>query len=151
YSSSERSVDQRLSETVPRAGIDLSRSSSRKRCRLWPGQGPPPVDRRVLPTPWRGRSSGSGIPTDDCGIAMRRGVMPKKSKQPAPPRRGRPRLTEPTPEYLARREEIVAAAARTFRARGYDSASLDDVAAELDLRKASLYHYVDSKAHLLYL
>lgn len=78
--------------------------------------------------------------------------MPQDPEAPeAPRRRGRPRLTEPTPQYLARREEIIAAAARAFRVRGYDAASLDDVADELDLRKASLYHYVDSKAQLLYL
>ncbi len=68
-----------------------------------------------------------------------------------PKRRGRPRLTEPTPEYLARREAIIAAAVRVFHSRGYDVATLDDVAAELDMRKASLYHYIDSKAQLLYL
>ena len=37
-----------------------------------------------------------------------------------------------------------------FHARGYETGSLDDVAAEMDLRKASLYYYVDSKAQLLY-
>jgi AcrR family transcriptional regulator len=47
--------------------------------------------------------------------------------------------------------DIVETAARVFRRDGYDAGSLDDVAAELDLRKASLYHYVDSKAQLLYL
>ncbi|MBS4728593.1 TetR family transcriptional regulator [Mycobacterium sp. SM1] len=66
-------------------------------------------------------------------------------------RRGRPRLTEPTPEYLERREAIIAAAIRAFHLHGYDAASLDDVAAELDIRKASLYHYIESKAYLLYL
>jgi len=46
--------------------------------------------------------------------------------------------------------EIVETAARVFRAKGYDAGSLDDVATELDLRKASLYYYVRSKAELLY-
>ena len=55
-----------------------------------------------------------------------------------------------SPEYLERREAIIDAAARAFHVRGYDAASLDDVVAELDIRKASLYHYVDSKAQLLY-
>jgi TetR/AcrR family transcriptional regulator, cholesterol catabolism regulator len=77
--------------------------------------------------------------------------MAKAPETPAPRRRGRPRLTEPTPEYLERRESIIDAAARAFHARGYDAASLDDVVAELDIRKASLYHYVNSKAQLLYL
>lgn len=67
------------------------------------------------------------------------------------PRRGRPRHEVPSPEYLARREEIVATAAIVFQARGYDAGSLDDVAAVLDMRKASLYYYVRSKGELLYL
>jgi AcrR family transcriptional regulator len=68
----------------------------------------------------------------------------------APRGRGRPRLTEPSAEYVRRRAEIIETAARVFHARGYEAGSLDDVAAELDLRKASLYYYVDSKAQLLY-
>ncbi len=66
-------------------------------------------------------------------------------------RRGRPRLDQPSPEYLARLEEIIDAAVRAFGLRGYDSATLDDIAAAVDFRRASLYHYVPSKAHLLYL
>jgi AcrR family transcriptional regulator len=66
-------------------------------------------------------------------------------------RPGRPRLEQPSPEYLARREEIVDAAVEVFGVRGYDSATLDDVATAIDFRRASLYHYVPSKAHLLYL
>lgn len=46
--------------------------------------------------------------------------------------------------------QIVETAARVFQAKGYDAGSLDDVAVELDLRKASLYYYVRSKAELLY-
>lgn len=64
--------------------------------------------------------------------------------------RGRPRLEEPSAEYLARLDQILVAAAGVFHAKGYDAGSLDDVAEELDLRKASLYHYVNSKAQLLY-
>lgn len=75
---------------------------------------------------------------------------PVPDQIPAPKRRGRPRHTEPSPEYVARLEQIVDAAAQVFHAKGYDVGSLDDVAEALDLRKASLYHYVDSKAQLLY-
>lgn len=60
-------------------------------------------------------------------------------------------MEKPSPEYLRRLENIVETAAVVFRRDGYDAGSLDDVARELNLRKASLYHYVDSKAHLLYL
>jgi AcrR family transcriptional regulator len=66
-------------------------------------------------------------------------------------RRGRPRLTEPSPEYLRRRDEIIETAVRVFHESGYEAGSLDDVATATDLRKASLYYYVDSKAQLLYL
>ena len=66
-------------------------------------------------------------------------------------RRGRPRLEQPSPEHLARLEEIVDAAVEVFGLRGYASATLDDVATAIDFRRASLYHYVPSKAHLLYL
>ncbi len=77
--------------------------------------------------------------------------MPEESAPAKAPRgRGRPRLTEPSAEFVRRRAEIIETAARVFHARGYEAGSLDDVAAELDLRKASLYYYVDSKAQLLY-
>ena len=38
-----------------------------------------------------------------------------------------------------------------FRERGFEQGTLDDVAASLGTGRASLYHYVPSKAHLLYL
>jgi AcrR family transcriptional regulator len=65
--------------------------------------------------------------------------------------RGRPRLTEPSADFVRRREEIVETAASIFHTKGYEAGSLDDVAAELNLGKASLYYYVRSKAQLLYL
>jgi TetR/AcrR family transcriptional regulator, cholesterol catabolism regulator len=69
----------------------------------------------------------------------------------APPRRrpGRPRLDGPSPEYLQRREEILTAAAEVFRARGYRAGTLEDVAAGLDLSRASIYYYFGSKSELL--
>ena len=62
---------------------------------------------------------------------------------------GRPRLEQPSPEYVARREEIVAKAAELFREKGFDALTLDDVADALGFRRASLYYYVKSKSHLL--
>lgn len=70
---------------------------------------------------------------------------------PAKRRRGRPRLEAPSEEYLAKLGEILGAAIDVFCVRGYDAATLEDVAAAIDFKKASLYHYVPSKAHLLYL
>lgn len=62
---------------------------------------------------------------------------------------GRPRQEEPSAEYLAKRRSIVDAAAVVFREKGYERGSLDDVAAVLGIRKASLYHYFSSKQVLL--
>jgi AcrR family transcriptional regulator len=45
----------------------------------------------------------------------------------------------------------VAIAADVFRAKGFDAATLDDVAEALDMRRASIYYYVKSKGELLYL
>lgn len=75
------------------------------------------------------------------------------SAEAAPSRRGpgRPRLAEPSAAYRQRLDEIVQTATAVFRNDGYDAGSLDDVAAELGLRRASLYHYVRSKAELLHL
>jgi len=44
-----------------------------------------------------------------------------------------------------RAEEIVAAAAKVFAARGYHGASTQDIADVLGIRQASLYYYFESK------
>jgi AcrR family transcriptional regulator len=56
----------------------------------------------------------------------------------------------PSPEYVARKQEIVRLAADVFHHKGYDAGTLDDVAEALDMRRASLYYYIKSKSHLLY-
>lgn len=50
--------------------------------------------------------------------------------------------------YLARRQEIIKAAAHVFRERGFE-ATLRDVAQVLGTDRASLYYYVGSKDELL--
>ncbi len=55
----------------------------------------------------------------------------------------------PSQQYLDRLASIVDAAAHVFQVKGYEAASLDQIADGLDLRKATLYHYVGSKADLL--
>lgn len=65
-------------------------------------------------------------------------------------RPGRPKLTEPSPEYRQRLATIIDTATIVFHERGYDNGSLDDVAAALGLSKPSLYHYFRSKGQLLY-
>jgi AcrR family transcriptional regulator len=48
------------------------------------------------------------------------------------------------------RDEILDAAARVFRRRGYGAATVEDIANELGILKGSLYHYIKSKQELLY-
>ena len=50
---------------------------------------------------------------------------------------------------LTREDEILAAAARVFREKGYHGASIRDIADSVGLLKGSLYHYIRSKEDLL--
>lgn len=47
------------------------------------------------------------------------------------------------------REVLLATAAHLFARKGYRATTLDDIAGELGLKKASLYHYIRSKDDLL--
>jgi AcrR family transcriptional regulator len=49
-----------------------------------------------------------------------------------------------------RKGEILDAAARVFHRKGYESASIKDVADEVGILKGSLYYYIESKQQLLY-
>jgi AcrR family transcriptional regulator len=49
----------------------------------------------------------------------------------------------------AREDEILAAAARIFREKGYHGTSVRDIAESVGLLKGSLYHYIRSKEELL--
>jgi TetR/AcrR family transcriptional regulator len=49
-----------------------------------------------------------------------------------------------------RRTEILHAALRTFRAKGYYGTTLDDIADQLGVRKTALYHYFPDKEAILY-
>lgn len=49
-----------------------------------------------------------------------------------------------------RREEILHAALRAFRARGYHATTLDDIADGLGVRKTALYYYFPDKESILY-
>jgi AcrR family transcriptional regulator len=51
-------------------------------------------------------------------------------------------------ERLARRAEIIAAARKVFAAKGYDGATLDEIAAEAEFAKGTLYGYFDGKRDL---
>lgn len=51
----------------------------------------------------------------------------------------------------AKQTEIIQAAARVFKARGYHAATMQDIADEVGILKGSLYHHFESKEELLYL
>jgi len=63
-------------------------------------------------------------------------------------------LTEQTSfreiRYNEKRRKILRNASRLFAAKGYEKASLEEIASKLKLTKASLYHYVKSKEDLLF-
>jgi len=48
-----------------------------------------------------------------------------------------------------RKQRIIDTAVRVFHEKGYRAATLDDVAKDLGITKAALYHYVSSKEELL--
>jgi len=52
---------------------------------------------------------------------------------------------------MATLDDIVSAAAKVFRTKGYHAATVRDIADEVGLLKGSLYHHFDSKEELLYL
>jgi AcrR family transcriptional regulator len=58
------------------------------------------------------------------------------------------KLTRRERERLARRAEIIAAARKVFAAKGYDAATLDEIAAEAEFAKGTLYGYFDGKRDL---
>jgi AcrR family transcriptional regulator len=62
-----------------------------------------------------------------------------------------PRITAATvPEHVAQQEAAVIAAARElFKTRGVREVTLADIAAEVGLRRTSLYRYFPTKAHIL--
>lgn len=80
---------------------------------------------------------------------MSSAARPSNSTGTSARKRGRPRHEEPSEEYETKLREVVSVASEVFRLRGYDAGTLDDVAAAMNLRKASLYYYVKSKADLL--
>lgn len=73
--------------------------------------------------------------------------MAKIAEQYAPsPFRSREERAE---EREAKREAVLLAAVRTFNARGYEAASLDEVAARLSISKPTIYRYLGNKEQVL--
>ena len=62
---------------------------------------------------------------------------------------GRPRRADAVPERGDRRQEVLRVATRVFLRRGYRRATIEEVASELSLTKAGVYHYFRSKEEIL--
>lgn len=69
--------------------------------------------------------------------------MPAPTTEPRPPSRIEQKRRR-------RKAEIVRAALRAFRERGYHQTTLEDIAARLGIRPSALYHYFPDKDALLY-
>jgi AcrR family transcriptional regulator len=54
------------------------------------------------------------------------------------------------PERPGRWQELLATAADVFHERGYDAASIQEIADRMGILKGSLYHYIKSKEELAY-
>ena len=63
---------------------------------------------------------------------------------------GSSRAGESNGKSQRRRQELIDAAAKIFRDKGYEAASIQDVADALGILKGSVYYYIDSKEDLLF-
>jgi AcrR family transcriptional regulator len=63
-------------------------------------------------------------------------------------KRRRAARTDGNHEYKARRDELIRVAATVFKEKGYEAATLNDVAERFGADRASLYYYVASKQEL---
>lgn len=74
-----------------------------------------------------------------------------RSQVPAERQRGRPRgSTGSREKFDQRRFEVLQTAARVFNTKGFQLATLEDVADELGVTKPALYYYVRSKDEILF-
>lgn len=78
------------------------------------------------------------------GRDMASTIPPNPDEHDAAPAQRRSRKTQ------KKREEIMAAAIRIMNSRTYALATMTEIAAELDLRDATLYYYFPSKQALFY-
>ncbi len=59
-------------------------------------------------------------------------------------------MARKTQRQEARREQILQGAAKVFSKKGFHASTVDEIAKELGLTKASIYYYVQDKSDLLY-
>jgi AcrR family transcriptional regulator len=75
------------------------------------------------------------------------GSPPDEPAAAAPRRRARPRNADP---HCAARAEILQSAAALFRRRGYHGATVEEIAASLEMKKGNLYYYFRDKEAILF-
>lgn len=76
---------------------------------------------------------------------------PPARKRASQPKAGRARRNgAPSVRHEDKLTAILRTAAQLFAANGYETTSLDMIADQLGMHKATLYHYVDSKESILY-
>lgn len=75
---------------------------------------------------------------------------PAKPQQAVVKSRGRPRKTPEEREDGNRKNELVKAAAKLFRRKGFDATSTRDIAAAVGMRSGSPFYHFKSKGDLLY-
>jgi AcrR family transcriptional regulator len=63
---------------------------------------------------------------------------------------GTARAADANGKSQRRRQELIDAAAKIFQDKGYEAASIQDVADALGILKGSVYYYIDSKEDLLF-
>jgi len=81
-----------------------------------------------------------------------RRASPPAAGKPQPPGGGSPwrASRERLRDRELKRDAVIRAAAREFNRKGYHNTSLDDIAAQLEVTKPTVYYYVTSKEQLLF-
>jgi len=77
-------------------------------------------------------------------------VLPAPAAAPAKRPRGRPRKTLDERDEGNRRPELIKAAARLFRRKGFDATSTRDIAAAVGMHSGSPFYHFKSKGTLLH-
>ena len=76
--------------------------------------------------------------------------MSRKGKRVQDGATTKPDLPKKGARFSRKRELIIRAAAQAFGRKGFHATTLDEIAAELDVTKASIYYYFETKEELLY-
>ncbi|MES2261736.1 MAG: TetR/AcrR family transcriptional regulator [Pseudomonadota bacterium] len=63
-------------------------------------------------------------------------------------RRRKSALADGNPDYTAKRDELVQVASRLFKQKGFKATTLNDIAKESGIDRATIYYYVASKDEL---